>query len=790
MAEPASVLGDLQTPPPQGSNLLARAWGILPVRAFVLALAATLLVWGRFLSGGVTLSPEAQVPSVHFGCRVAGPRLDCAKPGIAVQIADAGAPAWQEMPVDYLLRRARLDGQPRPRWNPWVGSGYPLALDGINASTSPTRWFLSWFPGDQGRDVLVFARFLAWTFGIVLAAGLFGAGTAALAVAAFAATLAPYPATLVDMVFLDLDLLGPWFLVALLALMTGRVRLGVAVAGAAALGLTMGALGFLQAQLVLCVVIALVAAAAAPSTRGRSLLLAAAAGAGALAFAPSWLPTIRNLDQFVSSRDTQCLIDKGAGVSAFLARLLTPGQGQLYEGLATLSGLVLLPFVPRGLRFAVVAFVAIVAWTTFGLPSAMCAVPLVSGARFTRHLVPHAQMLFLVLVTAAAQGVAERAGRRVPLALLGATTAITAAIALLGKPPGAERLLALSGLAVGLGAAGWAVRRAWTSPRAEQIRQGAVAAGLVLAAVSPFLLGAMFTPYLIDGSAGAPEVAPLPERIDPTTPLGAVHELAHQEDRRHYATATAPGSWRATLYPNWSAALEIPSLLYLGPLYPAWYHELNATLYGEWPRDPQHVIVPDRFVPVSSGEAMSVPFQRVLAVHRVSLLTFPVGSVRFGEVGSPYAESRCRFLSRSFQQFLESWVCPSVGGIGWFPRSIGVVRTRSQALATLGRLSPAEIAETALLGPELDPALEARSARGIGAGAGRVVSFERRGDDLSYVLDVERAGPFAIADTWFRGWTASVNGRPAPISRANVAFKAVLVPQGRVELKLHFAPSW
>ena len=96
---------------------------------------------------------------------------------------------------------------------------------------------------------------------------------------------------------------------------------------------------------------------------------------------------------------------------------------------------------------------------------------------------------------------------------------------------------------------------------------------------------------------------------------------------------------------------------------------------------------------------------------------------------------------------------------------------------------------TALLGPELDPALAAGEG-GIAAGEGRVVSVDRRGDELDYVLDVARPGPFVIADTFFRGWSATVNGRSTPISRANVAFKAVLVPQGRVDLKLRFSPEW
>jgi uncharacterized membrane protein YfhO len=69
-----------------------------------------------------------------------------------------------------------------------------------------------------------------------------------------------------------------------------------------------------------------------------------------------------------------------------------------------------------------------------------------------------------------------------------------------------------------------------------------------------------------------------------------------------------------------------------------------------------------------------------------------------------------------------------------------------------------------------------------------VIAVRRAGDDLTYRLDVKRAGVFVIADTYYRGWTALVNGQRAGISRANVTFKAVNVPAGQVELNLHFLP--
>jgi hypothetical protein len=57
-------------------------------------------------------------------------------------------------------------------------------------------------------------------------------------------------------------------------------------------------------------------------------------------------------------------------------------------------------------------------------------------------------------------------------------------------------------------------------------------------------------------------------------------------------------------------------------------------------------------------------------------------------------------------------------------------------------------------------------------------------------LDVSAAGPTAVVvrDTFAPGWTARVNGEPAPISRADGRHLAVRVPAGRSEVSLRYVP--
>ena len=63
------------------------------------------------------------------------------------------------------------------------------------------------------------------------------------------------------------------------------------------------------------------------------------------------------------------------------------------------------------------------------------------------------------------------------------------------------------------------------------------------------------------------------------------------------------------------------------------------------------------------------------------------------------------------------------------------------------------------------------------------------GGVLEATVIAPRAGVAVVLEPWFPGWTASVDGAPAPLARANFAFMAVPVPQGRHALRLAYAPT-
>ena len=100
---------------------------------------------------------------------------------------------------------------------------------------------------------------------------------------------------------------------------------------------------------------------------------------------------------------------------------------------------------------------------------------------------------------------------------------------------------------------------------------------------------------------------------------------------------------------------------------------------------------------------------------------------------------------------------------------------------TLRRLfSPAfDPAGEVLLPPELKPALTAGRAE-----SARVLSSVVEANRVE--AQVESAAPalMVVAQSYYHPWRASVDGRPAPLWRANHAFQALEVPAGRHQVRL------
>lgn len=116
----------------------------------------------------------------------------------------------------------------------------------------------------------------------------------------------------------------------------------------------------------------------------------------------------------------------------------------------------------------------------------------------------------------------------------------------------------------------------------------------------------------------------------------------------------------------------------------------------------------------------------------------------------------------------------------FFPRRITIARDAADALRrTLALPSGGEEAVV-----ELPEGVEAPPA-----GAGRAVVEVWHPDEVSLSVEAERAGLLFVSEVWAPGWRARVDRTRTPLYRVNAAFRGVLVPEGRHQIRLAYEPA-
>jgi hypothetical protein len=100
----------------------------------------------------------------------------------------------------------------------------------------------------------------------------------------------------------------------------------------------------------------------------------------------------------------------------------------------------------------------------------------------------------------------------------------------------------------------------------------------------------------------------------------------------------------------------------------------------------------------------------------------------------------------------------------------------------------------AVLDPGFDPTAEAlladagaaRAVVGRGGSSAQVVA--RTADTLDVAAEVGAPGVLVVTEAFDEGWYAEVDGRPAPVVRANGLFRAVRLDAGRHEVRFRYRP--
>lgn len=122
---------------------------------------------------------------------------------------------------------------------------------------------------------------------------------------------------------------------------------------------------------------------------------------------------------------------------------------------------------------------------------------------------------------------------------------------------------------------------------------------------------------------------------------------------------------------------------------------------------------------------------------------------------------------------------------------------RVQLIHAVQTVATGEAAFAAILDPAFDPAREVVLQTGA---AGRQ-TWPADGPSNLYYLDygaeyqrvavtAPAPGYLVLSEVWYPGWRAWVDGRAAPVERANFAFRAVRVEAGDQVVELRFVPAW
>jgi len=278
-------------------------------------------------------------------------------------------------------------------------------------------------------------------------------------------------------------------------------------------------------------------------------------------------------------------------------------------------------------------------------------------------------------------------------------------------------------------------------------------------------------------------------RLNPTAPRtlltarpGALNAV-HQEDRSRlyvYDYLAAPGlserhlgrpvpylGERSDSPLLWRAALAM-RLCLLPPTSAAWgiYDSFSRDALGIQPR------------PLAELNALLVASEGTPAHGRL---------LRLGAVGQVVA-----LHAEGFEDLLPAATLP-----GPYAEPIRVLQVPAHLPRTYlvgsSRVSDGPAALEALLDPSFDPALEVVLAEGLPQRAGAAFTgssriLEIRPDRVRLETEASGAGYVVLVDGYDPGWSATVDGRQAPVLRANVAFRAVAVPAGRHAVELAYRP--
>jgi hypothetical protein len=689
--------------------------------------------------------------------------------------------APQRWLVDEALRSFRL-----PLWNPFMGAGVPFMADAIHGVLHPVSVLTAWLGTGRSADLLIGGHVALAGLGAALLARDLGASRSGAAAAAFTYGLSGFVLSMAgNLVFLAGSGSLPICVAGLrrLAAEPRPAHLALGVGGAALLALS----GDAQALMV-GGALSLALAWEAGGWRGAGRAVAAGV-VGLLVAGVQLVPSAVHLPRTDRAGGTRLPVPE---IWAFepwrIPELVLPGLlwgpdpllDPVFEGLAGPgrwpAGGLPIPFAPSvsvGLLPVALALVGafqsrrgrwlgglalVLLWMALGprlgAATVLRHVPIWGAFRYAEKVVGPLTLMLAVLAGLGLDGAVERRKAGWLALAVAAGLALTSILA--------SQLVA-GGLAsdVAAMARGRVLRGAWHVVGAllalggwvllrdragALVSRGALAAlvWICAAAVTPAALrpGDPSTRLASPGPAlTAPP--PGPRILTPYTyePLATDPGLdwTDQQGRDHAALG----------YPAHHVRFRLDSLADYGAMRPGRLVRLQDALGPYWSKEARrfgatHVIV----APPTNED------QRMLRAIATS------GATRTEPAQGPG----------------ETWSVPHREWAS-FPLELRLADDERSAIRMLAS-TPFEVAPVAVLESRVTPS----------AAPGRVLSVERSLEWLRIEAETARDATLVIADAWWPGWEATIDGARVPILPADVLVRAVRWPAGRHVLEMRYRP--
>lgn len=689
--------------------------------------------------------------------------------------------APQRWIVDEALRAFRL-----PLWNPYAGAGLPFFADAIHGVLHPVSVLTAWLHTDKSLDVLIGGYVICAGLGATLLSRELGASWAGAAVSGIAYGASGYVLSMTgNLVFLAGAGSLPFCLAGLrrFAVEPAPGSLAFAVGGVAVLALS----GDAQALMV-AGVLALALAWEGGGWRGAAR--AAASGVvGLLVAGVQLFPTAIHLPRTVR---TEALWNPTPGVWPFepwrLPELVLPGmlggpdpfldpvflsltypQGMPEGGhafpfaVSVFVGLVPMALAAAGARrgrlgrllgLAALVLLWVALGPTLGADAVLGHVPIWKAFRYSEKLVGPLTLVLAALAGLGLEVVVERraAGRSFFLgaALLGLGSIVASRMALSGLAPDVASL-----------ADARAARGAWH------------VAGAVVALAAWVLAR---------------------ERLGGSLARGVMILLAWAGATAGSTAALRPGDPEARLRSP-GPALEAPPpgpRIVTPPTVARLPHVPGADRIGEFARDFAAIGHPAynvRFRVDSLSEYAAMAPPRLALLHSYLQERWPVAARRYA-VTHLFLDPSLKRTDPALHAAATSggtrlgagpgsddlWLVPHREWASFAPE-VRVVGGWQEAAVETGR-SLADGSEAVVV--------EASSP--FRAGRGRVLSVERGLETIRVEAEAEGEATLVVADAWWPGWEATVDGRNVTAFPADVLIRAVRWPAGRHVLEMRYRP--